>query len=76
MLLRPLPARNEFFVNGVAVAYIRASGETVNDSYEPWRDLISDIRAVRLAVHDIAHRLRSMARTCPADHVTTSQSCR
>ncbi|MER8226148.1 toxin Doc [Streptomyces sp. NPDC094143] len=60
VLLRPLPARNEFFAYGVAIAYIRASSETVDDSYEPWRDLITDIRALRLTVYDIADRLRSL----------------
>jgi hypothetical protein len=59
VLLRPLPARNEFFAYGVAVAYIKASGETVDASYEQWRDLITDIRALRLTVYDIADRLRS-----------------
>ncbi|MEU3855413.1 toxin Doc [Streptomyces sp. NPDC029554] len=37
VLLRPLPARNEFLAHGVAIAYIRASGETVDASYTPWR---------------------------------------
>ncbi|MCX5602782.1 toxin Doc [Streptomyces phaeochromogenes] len=61
VLLRPLPARNEFFAYGVAVAYIRASGGSVDTTaYEPWRDLIADIRALRLTVYDIADRLRSM----------------
>lgn len=61
VLLRPLAARNEFFAYGVAVAYIRASGESVDTSaYEPWRDLIADIRALRLTVYDVADRLRSM----------------
>ena len=60
VLLRPLPARNEFFAYGVAIAYIRASGETIDDSYTPWRDLITDIRALRLTVYDIADRLRSL----------------
>ncbi|MEV5358199.1 toxin Doc [Streptomyces sp. NPDC052693] len=60
VLLRPLPARNEYFAYGVAIAYIRASGETIDDSYTPWRDLITDIRALRLTVYDIADRLRSM----------------
>ncbi|WP_327686414.1 toxin Doc [Streptomyces sp. NBC_00467] len=59
VLLRPLPARNEFFGYGVAVSYIRASGQTVEAAYEPWRDLINDIRALRLDVYDIADRLRS-----------------
>ncbi|MGY1582049.1 hypothetical protein [Streptomyces sp. MN13] len=60
VLLRPLPARNEYFAYGVAIAYIRASGDTVDSSYEPWRDLITDIRALRLTVLDVADRLRSM----------------
>lgn len=60
VLLRPLPARNEYFAYGVAVAYIRASSETIDTSYEPWRDLITDIRALRLTVYDIADRLRSL----------------
>lgn len=61
VLLRPLPARNEYFAYGVAVAYIRASGGAVDTSYEPWRDLITDIRALRLTVYDIADRLRSLS---------------
>jgi hypothetical protein len=44
----------------VAVAYIQGSGDTVDTTYEPWRDLITDIRALRLTVYDIADRLRSM----------------
>jgi hypothetical protein len=38
----------------------QASGETVHTTYEPWRDLINDIRALRLTVYDIADRLGSM----------------
>ncbi|MGA5564329.1 toxin Doc [Streptomyces platensis] len=60
VLLRPLPARNEYFGYGVAVAYIRASGKTVDAAIEPWFDLIKDIRALRVTVYDIADRLRSM----------------
>ncbi|WP_326658876.1 toxin Doc [Streptomyces canus] len=61
VLLRPLPARNEFFAYGVAVAYLRASGESVDTAaYEPWRTLVEDIRALRLTVYDIADRLRSL----------------
>ncbi|MER5828264.1 toxin Doc [Streptomyces mirabilis] len=60
VLLRPLPARNEYFGYDVAVACIRASGETIDTEYEPWRDLVTDIRALRLTVYDIADRLRSM----------------
>ncbi|MFE5406457.1 toxin Doc [Streptomyces sp. NPDC056580] len=63
VLIRPLPARNEFYAYGVAVAYIEASGETVDAPYEPWRDLITDIRALRLTVYDIADRLRSWRST-------------
>lgn len=60
VLLRPLPARNEYFGYGVAIAYVRASGETVDDAFDPWRDLINDIRALRLNVFDVADRLRSL----------------
>jgi hypothetical protein len=60
VLLRPLPARNEYFGFGVAVAYIKASGETVDTTYEPWHDLITDIRALRVTVFDVADRLRSL----------------
>ncbi|MGV2918291.1 hypothetical protein [Streptomyces alfalfae] len=60
VLLRPLPARNEYFAYGVAVAYIQASGESVDTSYQPWHDLITDIRALRLSVYDVADRLRSL----------------
>jgi hypothetical protein len=59
VLLRPLPARNELFGYGVAIAYIEASGESVDPAYELWRDLIYDIRALRVNVYDIADRLRS-----------------
>ncbi|MFE1444390.1 toxin Doc [Streptomyces sp. NPDC058739] len=60
VLLRPLPARNEYFAYGVAIGYIQASGETVDRAYEPWRDLITDIRSLRLTVFDVADRLRSL----------------
>ncbi|MFE9927944.1 toxin Doc [Streptomyces sp. NPDC005533] len=62
VLLRPLPARNEYFGYGVAVAYIRASGQDVDTAFAPWRDLITDIRTLRLSVYDVADRLRSMRR--------------
>jgi hypothetical protein len=55
-----LPTRNAYFGYGVAVAYIRASGEEIDDSFKPWRDLIFDIRALRLTVYDIADRLRTL----------------
>jgi hypothetical protein len=37
--------------------------EEVDDSFEPWRDLITDVRALRLTVHDIADGLRSWRST-------------
>ncbi|WP_327411779.1 toxin Doc [Streptomyces sp. NBC_01233] len=60
VLTRPLPARNEYFGYGVAVAYIKASGKDIDAAFEPWRDLITDIRALRLTVYDVADRLRSL----------------
>ncbi|MFE2521170.1 toxin Doc [Streptomyces mirabilis] len=60
VLLRPLPARNEYVGYGVAVAYIQAPSETIDTANEPWRDLVTDIRALRLTVYDIADRLRFM----------------
>ncbi|MFI0977258.1 toxin Doc [Streptomyces sp. NPDC021093] len=60
VLLRPLPARNEYFGYGVAVAYLRASGEELSTAYEPWRDLVRDIQALRVSVFDVADRLRSL----------------
>ncbi|MCD9899753.1 toxin Doc [Streptomyces sp. MT29] len=59
VLLRPLPARTELFGYGVAMAYIEASGESIEATYELWRDLITDIQALRLTVYDVADRLRS-----------------
>ncbi|MFC9815446.1 hypothetical protein ACFVJM_25600 [Streptomyces virginiae] len=43
------------------MAYIRASGKDVDTAVEPWRDLITDIRALRLNVYDVADRLRAMS---------------
>ncbi|MFF1343922.1 toxin Doc [Streptomyces sp. NPDC058290] len=60
VLLRPLPARNEAYGYGVALAYLEASGERVDPTYEPWRALIADIRALRLDSYGIAGRLRSL----------------
>ncbi len=60
VLTRPLPARNEYFGYGVAVAYIKAAGKDIDAAFEPWRDLITDIRALRLTVYDVADRLRSL----------------
>ncbi|MET8682002.1 toxin Doc [Streptomyces sp. NPDC004647] len=59
VLMRPLPFRNEAFGYGVAVAYLEASGKTVDRQPELWFQLIDDVRALRLDVYDIAHRLRS-----------------
>ncbi|MFC6137963.1 toxin Doc, partial [Streptomyces spororaveus] len=59
VLTRPLPARNEYFGYGIAVAYIKASGKDIDTAFEPWRDLITDIRGLRLTVYDVADRLRS-----------------
>ena len=59
VLQRPLPARNELYGYGVAVAYIEASGETVAASEEQWIQLIEDNKALRLDTFDIADRLRS-----------------
>ncbi|MFJ8677343.1 toxin Doc [Streptomyces sp. NPDC093589] len=60
VLVRPLPARNEVFAYGVAVAYIKASGESVHGSIDEWRHLMNDVRALRVTVFDVADRLRSM----------------
>lgn len=60
VLLRPLPARNEAYSYGVAIAYLEASGKLIDISYEPWRDLITDIRGLRLDSYAIAERLRSL----------------
>ncbi|MEU9253681.1 toxin Doc [Streptomyces sp. NPDC048270] len=60
VLLRPLPARNEYFAFGIAYAYLRASGEDVDTAFEPWRALITDIRSLRLSVYDVAARLRAL----------------
>ncbi|MFJ3906418.1 toxin Doc [Streptomyces sp. NPDC090025] len=60
VLLRPLPARNELFAYGVAIAYLRASGRSVDVTVEPWHALITDIRALRLTVYSVADRLRAL----------------
>ncbi|MCD9146179.1 toxin Doc [Streptomyces albireticuli] len=59
VLQRALPARNELYGYGVAVAYIEASGETVVASEHQWIQLIEDIKALRVDTFDIADRLRS-----------------
>ncbi|MFF4188209.1 toxin Doc [Streptomyces sp. NPDC001691] len=60
VLLRPLPEYNEYFGYAIAGAYLEASGETVTTAYDPWRDLITEIRLLRVDVHDVADRLRSL----------------
>ncbi|MEV0442904.1 toxin Doc [Streptomyces spectabilis] len=60
VLLRPLPTRNELFGHGLAVAYLELSGHRVHTKFEPWRDLISDIRGVPLDSYQIADRLRAL----------------
>ncbi|MGW2996950.1 hypothetical protein ACWDA9_36390, partial [Streptomyces sp. NPDC001193] len=57
VLLRPLPARNEAYGYGVAIAYLEASGKRVDTGYDLWRDLINEIRALRLDSYGIADRL-------------------
>ncbi|MGW6413285.1 hypothetical protein ACWF95_40275 [Streptomyces vinaceus] len=59
MLLRPLPARNEAYGYGVAIAYLEASGKRMNASHEMWRDPINEIRALRHDSYGIAELLRS-----------------
>lgn len=59
VLQRPLPARNELYGYAVALAYVQASGESIEAPREQWIQLIDDIRALRLGVYDIAARLRS-----------------
>lgn len=55
--MRPLPAHNAY---GVAAAYFRASGETVDHDFEPWH---RGHPRLRLTVYDIADRLRSLRPT-------------
>lgn len=61
VLLRPLPSRNELFGHGLAIAYLELSGHQVHAKFEVWRDLINDIRLLRVTSYDIADRLRSWA---------------
>ncbi|WP_420709104.1 toxin Doc [Streptomyces sp. AS58] len=58
VLLRPLPARNEVYGYGVAIAYLEASGERVDTKFELWRELIYDIQGLRLDSYGIAEKLR------------------
>lgn len=59
VLLRPLPARNELYAYGVAIAYLEASGHHVHTEFELWRNLIHDVRALKLDSYGIAGHLRS-----------------
>ncbi|GHB14449.1 hypothetical protein GCM10010330_80180 [Streptomyces tendae] len=59
VMLRPLPTRNELYGYTVALAYLSMHDEPVNTKFELWRELIADIRALRLDSYGIAERLRS-----------------
>ena len=58
VLLRPLPARNELFGYGLAIAYLEISGIRVDTKFELWLDLIRDIRSQGLDSYQIADRMR------------------
>ncbi|WP_185932842.1 toxin Doc [Streptomyces sp. WAC 01325] len=60
VVLRPLPARNELFGYGLAIAYLEMHGERVDTKFEVWRELIADVRALTLDSYGIADRLRSL----------------
>ncbi len=60
MMLRPLPTRNELYGYTVALAYLSMHEEQVDTKFEVWRELIADIRALRLDSFSIAKRLRSL----------------
>ncbi|MGP4052579.1 toxin Doc [Streptomyces sp. 2A115] len=60
VMLRPLPSRNELFGYGLSIAYLGLSGENVDTGFELWRELINDIRALRLDSYGIAERLRDL----------------
>lgn len=51
--------RNEVYGYGVAIAYLEGSGERVETKFELWRELIYDIRGLRLDSYGITERLRS-----------------
>ncbi|MFG3132838.1 toxin Doc [Streptomyces tendae] len=63
VMLRPLPTRNELYGYTVALAYLSMHDEQVNTKFEVWRELIADIRALRLDSYGIAERLRSLRRS-------------
>ncbi|MFC9944040.1 toxin Doc [Streptomyces pratensis] len=59
VVMRPLPACDERYGVGVAVAYLGMHGEQVNTKFEAWRELMADIRGLQLDSYDSAERLRS-----------------
>ncbi|MEW2001123.1 toxin Doc [Streptomyces coelicoflavus] len=59
VILRPLPTRNELYGYTVALAYLSMHDEQVSTKFELWRELIADIRALRLDSYGVAERLRS-----------------
>ncbi|MEU5437279.1 hypothetical protein AB0G73_28415 [Streptomyces sp. NPDC020719] len=59
VLLRPLPARTELFGYGLAIAYLELSGYRSDTTFEVWRELVNDIRLLRLDSFQIADRLRA-----------------
>ncbi|MFD5305135.1 MULTISPECIES: toxin Doc [Streptomyces] len=60
VMLRPLPTRNELYGYTVALAYLSMHDEQVSTKFEVWRELIADIRALRVDSYGIAERLRSL----------------
>ncbi|CAL9615941.1 hypothetical protein SUDANB6_05750 [Streptomyces sp. enrichment culture] len=60
VVLRPLPARNELFGYGPAVAYLEMHGERVGTKFEAWRELITEVRALELDSYGTTERLRSL----------------
>ncbi|MFE0725096.1 hypothetical protein ACFW4O_19110 [Streptomyces mutabilis] len=57
---RPLPTRNELYGYTVALAYLSMHDEQVSTKFEVWRELIADIRALRVDSYGTAERLRSL----------------
>ncbi|MFJ3820691.1 toxin Doc [Streptomyces nodosus] len=60
VVLRPLPARNELFGYGLAIAYLEMHGKRVDTKFEVWRELIGEVRALELDSYGLAERLRSL----------------
>jgi hypothetical protein len=57
--LEPLPHRNSLYACQVAAAYMRSSGEGIDPPYGALVDLVRDIQARRITVHQAADQLRS-----------------